>query len=240
MLWCSRKLVTPLGCALRGKCSRKCFRMCSYRFIGLKVSQNQHLQKKAGVPLSLCPAAIRREDGLLDMVEAPEFQWDAFKALDADASHRRPMTRKTLDRSFNRNTGQGLLISALDVQGRFRYSFRRNGASGTSPASSPPQRSTVPAEAWVANFRLHSLARWRGKRQRAFCFGGSVARCLHGFGSAGTLSNRARRCGAIEDSGPKARAGVSERTGLSGEKVDFCRVGGDRRAWNSISANRVA
>src|SRR6267143_792031 len=139
-----------------GKCSRKCFRMCSYRFIGLKVSQNQHLQKKAGVPLSLCPAAIRREDGLLDMVEAPEFQWDAFKALDADASHRRPMTRKTLDRSFNRNTGQGLLTSALDVQGRFRYSFRRNGASGTSPASSPPQRSTVPAEAWVANFRLHS------------------------------------------------------------------------------------
>src|SRR5437879_11148003 len=84
--------------------------MCSYRFIGLKVSQNQHLQKKAGVPLSLCPAAIRREDGLLDMVEAPEFQWDAFKALDADASRRRPMTRKTLDRSFNRNTGQGLLI----------------------------------------------------------------------------------------------------------------------------------
>ena len=149
------------------------------------------------------------------------------------------MTRKTLDRSFNRNTGQGLLISALDVQGRFRYSFRRNGASGTSPASSPPQRSTVPAEAWVANFRLHSLARWRGKRQRAFCFGGSVARCLHGFRSAGTLSNRARRCGAIEDSGPKARAGVSERTGLSGEKVEFCRVGGDRRAWNSISANRA-
>ncbi len=118
-------------------------------------------------------------------VRAPEFQWDDFKAMDADASHRRPMTRKTLDRSFNRNTAQGLLISALDVQGRFRYSFQRNGASGTSPASSPPQRSTVPAEAWVANFRLHSLARWRGKRQRAFCFGGSVARCLHGFGSAG-------------------------------------------------------
>jgi len=239
MLWCSRKLVTPLGCALRGKCSRKCFRMCSYRFIGLKVSQNQHLQKKAGVPLSLCPAAIRREDGLLDMVEAPEFQWDAFKALDADASHRRPMTRKTLDRSFNRNTGQGLLTSALDVQGRFRYSFRRNGASGTSPASSPPQRSTVPAEAWVANFQLHSLARWRGKRQRAFCFGGSVARCLHGFGSAGRYQTEpatAGRGNAIY----KARAGVSERTGLSGEKVDFCRVGGDRRAWNSISANRVA
>ena len=222
------------------KCVRKPFGMRIYKIIGLKASQNQHLQKKAGVPLSLCPAAIRREDGLLDMVEAPEFQWDAFKALDADASRRRPMTRKTLDRSFNRNTGQGLLISALDVQGRFRYSFRRNGASGTSPASSPPQRSTVPAEAWVANFRLHSLARWRGKRQRAFCFGGSVARCLHGFRSAGTLSNRARRYGAIEDSGPKARAGVSERTGLSGEKVDFCRVGGDRRAWNSISANRVA
>src|SRR5713226_5981758 len=107
------------------------------------------------------------------------------KGMDADVSHRRPMTRKTLDRSFNRNTGQGLLISALDVQGCFRYSFRRNGASGTSPASSPPQWSTVPAEAWVANFRLHSLARWRGKRQRAFCFGGSVALCLHGFGSAG-------------------------------------------------------
>ena len=53
MLWCSRKLVTPLGCALRGKCSRKCFRMCSYRFIGLKVSQNQHLQKKGGAPF-LC------------------------------------------------------------------------------------------------------------------------------------------------------------------------------------------
>ncbi len=186
MLSRSRRLVTPLEFALREKCSRKCFTMCSYRFIGLKASQNQQLQKKAGVPLSLRSAAIRREDGLRRYgVEAPEFQWDDFKAMDADALHRRPMTRKTLDRSFNRNTGQGLLISALDVQGCFRYSFRRNGASGTSPASSPPQRSTVPAEAWVANFRLHSLARWRGKRQRAFCFGGSVARCLHGFGSAG-------------------------------------------------------
>jgi len=40
------------------------------------------------------------------------------------------MTRKTLDRSFNRNTGQGLLISALDVQGRFRYSFRRKWRLG--------------------------------------------------------------------------------------------------------------
>src|SRR3989449_11595161 len=98
------------------KCVRKPFGMRIYKIIGLKASQNQHLQKKAGVPLSLCPAAIRREDGLLDMVEAPEFQWDDFKALDADASHRRPMTRETLDRSFNRNTGQGLLTSALDVQ----------------------------------------------------------------------------------------------------------------------------
>src|SRR5437870_3661438 len=119
MLLCSRELVTPLGCAHTGKCSRKCFRMCSYRFIRLKVSQNQHLQKKAGVPLSLCPAAIRREDGLLDMVEAPEFQWDDFKALDADASHRRPMTRETLDRSFNRNTGQGLLTARLTCKAVF-------------------------------------------------------------------------------------------------------------------------
>ena len=53
MLCCSRKLVTPLGCALTEKCYRKCFRMCSYRFIGLKASQNQQLQKKRGSPF-LC------------------------------------------------------------------------------------------------------------------------------------------------------------------------------------------